>query len=227
MTILALDSSGSTAGVAITCLGQLKYESILLSHKEHSIHLLPMIEEALCRSGTKKDTLSRIACVIGPGSFTGIRLSVSCAKAMAQTLQIPCVPINALEALVCVPFHGLICPMIDARAQRVYCSLYSSRTQIRDDDTIRVEDMAREIATLKENCFFVGSGAVAYRPIIEDLLPGKSFFAPEHMNYLRPSEAAFLAEKKLNSIVSYEHLNPYYLHAPHYKRESLPYHAVK
>ncbi len=98
-TILAIDSSSGVCSVSI-----LKNNNILSYVEEKTVslqakYLVLMIEEALSRSGIKYSDLSAIACTVGPGSFTGIRIGLATARAIGFATNIPVCGFSALEIL--------------------------------------------------------------------------------------------------------------------------------
>lgn len=111
------------------------YEGAAVNRLTHSVNLMPMIEEALSRSGLDISAVDLYAVVTGPGSFTGVRIGVSAVKGMAHGAGKPCVGVDALEALasgLCLT-DCLLCPIQDARAGQVYgaaflaaCRLFAS-----------------------------------------------------------------------------------------------------
>ena len=99
MNLLAVDTSGPVAGVAVLRQGQVAYEGAAVNSMTHSVSLLPMVEEALTRSGLDIGDIGLFAAVTGPGSFTGVRIGVSLVKGMAHGAGKPCLGVDALEAL--------------------------------------------------------------------------------------------------------------------------------
>lgn len=87
---------------------------------------MPLIDRLLKETGFKVQDLEAIAAASGPGSFTGLRIGVSTARALAQALNIPALGVSTLAALAeAVPApECLICPVLDARRSQVYTALY-------------------------------------------------------------------------------------------------------
>ena len=114
MKILALDSSGLTASVAVIEDENLMGEYTMNYKKTHSQTLMPMISEMMSMADVKPEELDAIAVSEGPGSFTGLRIGASIAKGLAWTLKIPIVPVSSLMGLAecrdagtdCLPDHG-------------------------------------------------------------------------------------------------------------------------
>lgn len=226
MNILAVDTSGPVAGVAVLRDGEIAYEGAAVNRLTHSVNLMPMIEEAVHRSGLAIADIDLYACVTGPGSFTGVRIGVSAVKGMAHGAQKPCVGVDALEALalgVCMT-EALLCPIQDARAGQVYGAAFlPGMPPVRT-----LPDMAEKLPAFIEKALekaegrkllFVGDGVKTYRKPIEELLGDCALFAPAHMSYLRPASVALLAQEHQAEAVDYLTLMPVYLRAPQAERE--------
>ena len=97
MKILAIDSSGLVATVALLDGDILAGEFTIHNKKTHSQTLLPMIHEMLRVADVEIQDVDAIAASAGPGSFTGLRIGASTAKGLAQALDIPIVAVPALE----------------------------------------------------------------------------------------------------------------------------------
>ena len=128
MKLLAVDTSGPVCGVAILTEDGIRHECAVMNHKTHSVNLLPMIDNAFQSTGLTIQDMDRLAVVVGPGSFTGVRLGVSTVKGLAHGAGKPCVAVNALEAMAAGirGFSGVVCPIQDARAGQVYGAAFSA-----------------------------------------------------------------------------------------------------
>jgi tRNA threonylcarbamoyladenosine biosynthesis protein TsaB len=98
--LLALDTSTSTAGVAVYDGQRVLSETTWLAGREHSTRLLAEVGAALGRIGREPAQLTRLVVARGPGSFTGVRVALAVAKGMAAGLGLPLWGVNSLEALV-------------------------------------------------------------------------------------------------------------------------------
>jgi tRNA threonylcarbamoyladenosine biosynthesis protein TsaB len=101
MKILAFDTTNFTLSVAILFDKKLIAQKNILENNKHSEMLIPVIEECLNQAGIWYQNLDAIAFTHGPGSFTGIRVGYSCAKALAITTDLPVVAISSLEVIAC------------------------------------------------------------------------------------------------------------------------------
>lgn len=219
MNVLAIDTSGPVAGVAVLKEGKLAYEAIAINKLTHSVNLMPMVEQGLINAGVAMDEIGLVACVTGPGSFTGVRIGVSAAKAFAHAKNIPCVAVDALEALAQMPFEGVICPILDARAGQVYGAAFEKKERLMADAAMKLKDYLEVIQPMGERFLFVGDGVEVHRGAITETLFEKAAFLPEHMNHLRPGAAAYLGLSKQEMWMDYLQLEPMYLRAPQAERE--------
>ena len=125
MKLLALDSSGLVASVAILDGETLVAEYTLNYKKTHSQTLLPMLDEIVKMTQTELSEMDAIAVAAGPGSFTGLRIGSATAKGLGLALNKPIISVPTLEGIA-GNFYGtdaIICPMMDARRQQVYIIL--------------------------------------------------------------------------------------------------------
>lgn len=126
MKILALDSSGLVASVALVEDDNLIAEYTIQYKKTHSQTLLPMLEEIRRMVDLDMDTVDAVAVAAGPGSFTGLRIGSATAKGLAFAMEKPIIPVPTLEGLAWQMYgtDALVCPIMDARRNQVYTGLY-------------------------------------------------------------------------------------------------------
>ena len=96
MKILAIDTSSNICSVALVEDNKIIKEMHNFSEKEHSETLMPMIDELFKTTNLSLDNMGLIACSVGPGSFTGIRIGIATVKAFADAKNIPVVVVNSL-----------------------------------------------------------------------------------------------------------------------------------
>lgn len=227
MNILMIDTSGPACGVAIAKDGRIVCELQLTSGKTHSQRVMSMVDSALemCEMGVKDVDL--FGAVVGPGSFTGVRIGVSTVKALAHAAGKSCIGVDALEALAAnvAGFDGVVCPILDARAQQVYGAMFESGMP-----PIRLmEDTAEKLALFLDRCeatgkacLFLGDGAAAFEDTIRERLGEKArFAAPQHAGLRAASACALAAQyaKDENNLRDCMTLLPLYLRAPQAERE--------
>jgi len=235
MIILAMDTSGPVAGVAVMKDGAVVYEAAAVNKMTHSVNMMPMVEEALTRSGLSVEDVELYAAVTGPGSFTGVRIGVSAIKGMAHGAGKNCIGVDALEALasgLCMT-DGIICPIQDARAGQVYGAAFRGGMpperlvpDMAEKLTVYLEKVLA-VAKPEEKLYFLGDGVATYRQVIEAQLGERAVFAPAHCSYLRPASVAMLAELRKEEAIDYLTLAPVYLRAPQAERARAAKEAVK
>ena len=117
MKILGIDTSSMAASVAVIEDNKLICEYTINTKKTHSQKLMPMIENMLSLSDLNVREIDAIAVCEGPGSFTGLRIGMATAKAIAHVNDIPVIGVNSLEVLaanmnLC---DKKICSILDAQ----------------------------------------------------------------------------------------------------------------
>lgn len=165
MLTLAIDTSEDMAAVALGKDGKLLAENHFYNKMSLLRRLLPNIEQMISDAGYTSQDLDGIIVGLGPGSFTGLRIGITTAKALAFALSKPLVGISTLDVIA----HGAapvnaktICPMIFARADEVYWTLFDSTGSIRISDyLVNGISKAMEAAKSKgEPVCFCGTGAI-------------------------------------------------------------------
>ena len=152
MNILAVDTAGKTAGVALLQDDRLLYEVYLDAGMTHSETLMPMIDTCLKMYGVNA----------GPGSFTGLRIGLAAVKGLAFPRETLCAPVSTLEALAAAHTgEGTVLCALDARRAQVYSAAFelSTHRRLLEDDARAVADLAEFVENCKKPLFFVGDGA--------------------------------------------------------------------
>lgn len=126
MNILAIETTGAEASVAVINEKGEVFMEASDQKLNHLQNLMPMVDILLQKRGMLIDDVDYIAVSEGPGSFTGIRIGVSSARALAQALGLKTISVPTLESfLYHVPeYKGVICPIFDARRSQVYGGAY-------------------------------------------------------------------------------------------------------
>lgn len=205
MKILALDSSGLVASVAVVeeedGLGNLLAEYTVNYKKTHSQTLLPMLDEIVKMIELDLEDIDAIAVAAGPGSFTGLRIGSATAKGLGLALGKPLVAVPTVDALA-YNLYGterVICPLMDARRNQVYTGIYEFRENrleaILPQTVVGIQEIAEKLCTLGREVIFLGDGvAVHRRALAESLMAGQKFsFAPAHLNKQRAGAVGALA----------------------------------
>lgn len=219
--ILGIDSSAITAGCALYEDGKIVAEQFLNTRHTHSETLLPMVKSMLDGAKITLSEVDRIAVTTGPGSFTGLRIGISCVKGMCFGADLPCVPVSTLEAIAYnfVQIDGIICACMDARCKQVYNALFKSEngviTRLCDDRAVTLSELSEELSALGGRVILVGDGAELTHGFTEK----KYELAPTALRFQRGSGVCLAANGK--SEISAAALMPSYLRLPQAERERL------
>jgi tRNA threonylcarbamoyladenosine biosynthesis protein TsaB len=123
MRVLALETSSPLASVALWIDGRCR-EVARADARGHSEHLLAMVDDVLAEAELGVEAIDGIACGIGPGAFTGVRIAVSVAQGLAFARDLPFAPVVSLEALAEGAGAPRVYACIDARMGEVYAAAY-------------------------------------------------------------------------------------------------------
>lgn len=221
MILMCLDTSGPSAGLALVRDGELIYEATLVNRLTHSVNLMPMTEEALRASALEMKNIDLFAAVAGPGSFTGVRIGVAAAQAMAQGLGRLCLGVDALEALAAglAGSDSVVCPIRDARVGQVYGAAFREGERLTEDAALKLPEYLDVIRSLGSRFLFVGDGVAVHRGAISAALGEAARFAPPHLNLLKAGAAAMTAWERRDSAAPPQTLLPLYLRRPQAERE--------
>ena len=226
MRILALDSSGLVATVAIMEEEQTIAEYTVNYKKTHSQTLLPMLDEIVSMTEFDLNTIDAIAVAGGPGSFTGLRIGSATAKGLGLALNKPLIHVPTVDGMAYNLFGntGLICPIMDARRNQVYTGIYRFETEfkvVEEQLAISVQDLIGKLNQYGEKVTFLGDGVPVYRAQLEEGLRVEYQFAPAQMNRQRAASVGalgmqYLKEGKVESAKDHQ---PDYLRLSQAERE--------
>jgi tRNA threonylcarbamoyladenosine biosynthesis protein TsaB len=155
MRILAIDTSCGASSAAVfddVARETLAQETIAMA-QGHAEALGPMVERVMSHVDGGFATIGRVAASIGPGSFTGIRIGLAMARAIALTIEAQIIGVSTFVAfagpLLAVPKPGVIATAIDAKHGKVYFQLFESTGR---------PILAPTIASLREVVRLIGAG---------------------------------------------------------------------
>ncbi len=146
MNVLAFDTSSSTLSVALVgAAGSVSF-SISMGTK-HTERLMDAIDICVSRSGMAKTDIDLVACALGPGSFTGLRIGMATAKGLALALGLPWVAVPTLDchAFGLDSFPGAVVPVIDGKKGRVYAAVYERGRRVGDWLDISAGDLVGKV----------------------------------------------------------------------------------
>ena len=194
MPILAVDTATLVSSVAIATPAALVAELTVQTRKTHSERLMPHIASLLTMAEVSQTSLKAVAVSNGPGSFTGLRIGLATAKALAYALKIPLigVPTLAAMAFACPAPGVLLAPMLDAQKGNVYLGLYEWReggmVEVEPPRVVAFPEANAELAAKGRPVLLLGEAAVIYKDEIEHP-------APPHIVMPRAGSVAVLAQQ--------------------------------
>ena len=169
MKILGISTSSNIATVCLSEDTNVIKELNINNTKTHSETLLPLINKLLKETNTNLSEINLLACDIGPGSFTGIRIGIATIKAISESLQIPVVEVTSLEALAYeITGAKYICSIIDARNNQVYMGIFDSNYNLLEN--YFADDINNLLNHLKKynDITYIGDGAILHKDLIGD-----------------------------------------------------------
>lgn len=222
MKILSVESSASSASVAIIENALITGEIFLNSGLKHSKTLLPAVKNLLELCKTEISDIDLFAVSTGPGSFTGIRIGISAIKGMAQALNKKCLGISSLEALA-YPLRqndAVILSAIDARRDVVYLSGYYFGKTVISEGLYSIEEL-KDFMPVKKNAVLTGDGSLKVFKELSGYFKNLSVSSVQ-TRYLTASSIGLLANERLALgalPVSADNLDPSYILESQAERE--------
>lgn len=202
MKILSVDCSSSVATVAILDENKLISEVTFNNQKQHSIILMDLIDSTLKTNKLKINDIEGFVVSKGPGSFTGLRIGMATIKGLCLGSNKPFVSISTLDALAynVINFKGIICPIMDALRDNVYCKFLKSNGKQLEDITdylhLSIDEVIEKSNNYNEEIIFVGDGLnVHFSKLKENI--SKSNFPTNNLNIVKASSLGELGLKKI------------------------------
>lgn len=201
MRVLAIDSSGMTATVAVVEDTQTIAEYTVNFKKTHSQTLLPMIDTMGKMIELDLKSIDAIAVAGGPGSFTGLRIGSATAKGLGLALEKPLIHVPTVDGLAYNLYgcQDIICPIMDARRKQVYTGMYtfarrevegSKETELVLDvleaqNASPIEELIERLNIHGRPVVFLGDGVPVYQDVIKEKMRVPFSFAPASANRQR------------------------------------------
>ncbi len=142
--------------------------------RRHAETLVPAIDFLCATAGIGLDEIGLIAVDIGPGLFTGMRVGLATAKALAQALRVPMIGISSLD-LLAFPHRRsdrVVVPVVDARKGEVFYAMYrqvpGGLQQVVAPRAAPVDELVADLLARSQEALCVGDGALRYRALLEE-----------------------------------------------------------
>jgi tRNA threonylcarbamoyladenosine biosynthesis protein TsaB len=200
MLLLALDTSTEKGSLALAAQDRLLIEYSWESPGTYLTRLLPGVEVMLKTTGGDLAEVEAIAVSQGPGNFTGLRIGLATAKALAWAVGCPLVPVPTLEVLAAhFPYQDLpVGVLMDAKRQEIYFQVFLCRESQPQPvaEAVRLP-LPALLAQLQPPILLTGPGLEVYREALAGGLAQEVYWAPREMRYPRAATLAHLALGRL------------------------------
>jgi tRNA threonylcarbamoyladenosine biosynthesis protein TsaB len=210
MRILGVDTATTGASAALVEDGRVIAQEIIqrgagggtTAKGNHAEILLDLVQTVLHRGAASLSELSAVAVTIGPGSFTGLRISLATAKGIAYAAGLPLGAISTLHATAATvsgDFEGIVCAMLDARKTEVYTAIFLRRDgQLIRQSADQCVSLDQCLAQLRQfgndqPLVLVGDGTARYRETLRRQLAGDGRIAAVAGGECIAAQAAILA----------------------------------
>lgn len=224
MKILGIETSSKVCAVALSENDKLIKEKILEDENTHSVKLMPLVDELLKETKTELKDIELFSCDKGPGSFTGIRIGIATVKAFLDATNKKAVGVSSLEILAYNSTNdGIICSIIDARNNNVYCGFFERKDNIIKQigklkfDTI--ENILEEAKKMKGKITFIGDASKNYKEQIVETMGKQAIFETEVANKLNARNINSISYIKRDEAVDTNKLLPDYLRKSNAERQ--------
>jgi tRNA threonylcarbamoyladenosine biosynthesis protein TsaB len=178
--ILAFDTATPATAVALAGFGDRALEArddpAPGERPGHAARLLPLIAKLLSEAEAGWDELDRIAVGTGPGTFTGLRIGVATARALALASSLSLVGVSTLESLaraareqLAAGEHDVVLAVIDARRREAFAAGWRTDggALVLEPAALGAQALAERVRALAETPVAVGDGALAFRAVLE------------------------------------------------------------
>ena len=214
MLTLALDTATGVCTVGLVRDGHVLAEYDISVGLTHSEGLMPQVDQMFARTGIKKENIDRIAVSIGPGSFTGLRIGLAAAEAMAYAWKCSICGVNTLTAMAYnIPVAGMVlAPVLDAQKGNYYTAFYEwvngELKELQPVEMADAETLLQQLQACGKPVLLMGE----CEKLLKQDLPSGISVAPEQVRLPKASSVA-LATEGMDALTGEEvfSLRPYYI----------------
>jgi tRNA threonylcarbamoyladenosine biosynthesis protein TsaB len=170
--ILNIDTAVVSASLCLAKDDQVLKLKVNPSQKDHASWLHVAIKDMMEEAGLSLKELDAIAVSSGPGSYTGLRVSMATAKGLCYALQKPLITVSTLKMMAVAAIDAstdLLCPMIDARRMEVFTAVYDhSLVEILSPVNIILEKESFKEQLHSSSILFFGNGSEKFKSLVTD-----------------------------------------------------------
>jgi len=172
MNILGIDTSTAASAACVLRADGEAFEveppaAALEAPPAHSRQLMPAVARCLEEAGLAYPDLDVVAVGAGPGAFTGLRIGVATARALARAHGAEVRAVSSLAALALCIEEPLALPLIDARRGELFAALYEDGRQTMEPFAAAPGEVAARVAAIAEDPLAAGDGSVRFREVLE------------------------------------------------------------
>lgn len=209
MPVLFIDTALDAASVAVADGETTLFARTVETERGHQEHLAGLVRDALTAAALAPRDIDRVGVVVGPGSFTGLRIGIAFAKGFAFGVRAPCVGVTTLEALaLSLPGEGSGAVLMEGGRGEIFLQEFERGAALGAPEVLRREDLATRLRALPPGAPLVGSAAPRLGADVDDhgrrpdpaagaRAVGRRAppFPPPKPVYLRPPDARTLEER--------------------------------
>lgn len=203
MKILSIDTSSNNCSIAVVgeeaTLGEININYNL----QHSVLLMPLIEELLDRLDLTPKDLTALTVSVGPGSFTGLRIGLAAVKGLASGLDLPIYAVDSIKTLAYGAFGygGIIVPMVDALRGGFYTGFYTFEKgkliTLLEPTILSLDEIKEKLSSEKREIMILGD--VVQKISNEDLIFSDNvIIAPKHLHIPKASHLPDLLSDEIS-----------------------------
>jgi tRNA threonylcarbamoyladenosine biosynthesis protein TsaB len=172
MTVVGFDTSTAATSACVLRGDGEAFEHVprperLLEAPGHSRELLPAVAELMERAGVGWADVEAVAVGVGPGTFTGLRIGVASARALATAARVPVHPVSSLGALAAGIPADTVLPLIDAKRGELFGAVYEHGEQVVEPFVARPEALHERAGRELAGAVAAGDGSLRFREILE------------------------------------------------------------
>jgi tRNA threonylcarbamoyladenosine biosynthesis protein TsaB len=173
VTLLGLDTSTPAASACVLRDDREAFEVVPAAERlgrppGHATELMPAVAEVMERAGADWGDLDAIAVGVGPGTFTGLRIGIATARALATAADLPLRPVSSLEALAAGIDSPMRLPLIDARRGEVFAALFEDGQELWPPLAARPDELVTRLRQAGFTPLAAGDGSLRFRGMLEE-----------------------------------------------------------